>query len=61
MREVTVPPVATVGDTANLTDPVWDNAEQFPIAAENRTRPNPVAGEPPTVLGARFTVRLPTA
>jgi long-chain acyl-CoA synthetase len=30
MREVTVPPVATVSDRANLTDPVWDNAEQFP-------------------------------
>jgi long-chain acyl-CoA synthetase len=30
MREVTVPPVATVGDETNLTDPVWDNAERFP-------------------------------
>ena len=30
MREVAVPPVATVSDAANLTDPVWDNAEQFP-------------------------------
>jgi len=30
MREVAVPPVAVVGDATNLTDPVWDNAEQFP-------------------------------
>ena len=26
MREFSVPPVVTVGDAANLTDPVWDNA-----------------------------------
>jgi two-component system sensor histidine kinase ChvG len=31
------------------------------IWAENRTRPSTVPGEPPTVLGARFTVRLPRA
>ena len=30
MREFSVPPVVTVGDTANLTDPVWDNAETAP-------------------------------
>ncbi len=30
MREFSVPPVATVGDAANLTDPVWDNAEVAP-------------------------------
>ena len=28
MREFSVPPVVTVGDAANLTDPVWDNAER---------------------------------
>jgi long-chain acyl-CoA synthetase len=27
LREFTVPPVVTIPDTANLTDPVWDNAE----------------------------------
>ena len=31
------------------------------IWAENRTRPSSAAGEPPVVLGARFTVRLPAA
>jgi two-component system sensor histidine kinase ChvG len=31
------------------------------IWAENRTRPSKNAGEPPIILGARFTVRLPAA
>jgi two-component system sensor histidine kinase ChvG len=31
------------------------------IWVENRTRPNKNAGDPPVVLGARFTVRLPAA
>lgn len=30
MREFSVPPIVTVGDSANLTDPVWDNAEAAP-------------------------------
>ncbi|MBG6099684.1 long-chain acyl-CoA synthetase [Micromonospora vinacea] len=30
MREFSVPPIVTVGDAANLTDPVWDNAEVAP-------------------------------
>ena len=30
MREFTVAPVAVIADTANLTDPVWDNADRFP-------------------------------
>lgn len=30
MREFSVPPIVTVGDAANLTDPVWDNAEAAP-------------------------------
>jgi long-chain acyl-CoA synthetase len=30
VREFSVPPVVTVGDAANLTDPVWDNAEVAP-------------------------------
>ncbi|HET6212703.1 MAG TPA: AMP-binding protein, partial [Micromonosporaceae bacterium] len=34
MREFSVPPVATIGDAANLTDPVWDNAEAAPDTAQ---------------------------
>ncbi|MDG4832228.1 AMP-dependent synthetase/ligase [Solwaraspora sp. WMMD1047] len=34
MREFSVPPVVTVGDSANLTDPVWDNAEAAPDAVQ---------------------------
>lgn len=34
-------------------------AHRGTIVAENRTRPAPNPGEPPEVLGARFTVRLP--
>ncbi|RKN34686.1 AMP-dependent synthetase/ligase [Micromonospora musae] len=30
MREFSVPPIVTVGDSANLTDPVWENAEAAP-------------------------------
>ncbi|MGA8116796.1 MAG: AMP-dependent synthetase/ligase [Actinocatenispora sp.] len=30
MRELTVPPVVTISDDANLTDVVWDNAENYP-------------------------------
>ncbi|WLS48535.1 AMP-dependent synthetase/ligase [Micromonospora profundi] len=30
MREFSVPPIVTVGEAANLTDPVWDNAEVAP-------------------------------
>ncbi|MEN3309639.1 MAG: long-chain acyl-CoA synthetase [Micromonosporaceae bacterium] len=30
MREFAVPPVATIGEAANLTDPVWDNAAVAP-------------------------------
>jgi long-chain acyl-CoA synthetase len=30
VREFSVPPVATIGDAANLTDPVWDNATEVP-------------------------------
>jgi long-chain acyl-CoA synthetase len=30
VREFSVPPVVTVGDAANLTDPVWDNADAAP-------------------------------
>ena len=30
MREFSVPPVVTIADDANLTDPVWDNADGAP-------------------------------
>ncbi|SBT48515.1 AMP-dependent synthetase/ligase [Micromonospora narathiwatensis] len=30
MREFSVPPIVTVGDSASLTDPVWENAEVAP-------------------------------
>ncbi|MFD2763262.1 AMP-dependent synthetase/ligase [Micromonospora eburnea] len=30
MREFSVPPIVTVGDSANLTHPVWENAEVAP-------------------------------
>lgn len=50
VREFSVPPIATIGDTANLTDPVWDNAEVAPDAVQfaRRTRgtaDTPTAGE----------------
>ncbi|GII21999.1 AMP-dependent synthetase/ligase [Planosporangium mesophilum] len=34
MREFSVPPVAIIGDSANLTDPVWANAAQAPDAIQ---------------------------
>jgi long-chain acyl-CoA synthetase len=34
VREFSVPPVVTVGDTVNLTDPVWENAEVAPDTAQ---------------------------
>ncbi|MCI4061853.1 long-chain fatty acid--CoA ligase [Micromonospora sp. R77] len=34
MREFSVPPIVTVGDAANLTDPVWANAEAAPDAVQ---------------------------
>ncbi len=34
MREFEVPPVATIHPTANLTDPVWENAEVAPDAPQ---------------------------
>ncbi|MBB4961143.1 AMP-dependent synthetase/ligase [Micromonospora polyrhachis] len=34
MREFSVPPVVTIGEAANLTDPVWDNAETAPDAVQ---------------------------
>ncbi|MEU7801312.1 long-chain fatty acid--CoA ligase [Micromonospora arborensis] len=42
MREFSVPPIVTVGDAANLTDPVWDNAEVAPDAVQF-ARPAPGA------------------
>ncbi|SDZ06372.1 long-chain acyl-CoA synthetase [Micromonospora pattaloongensis] len=40
MREFSVPPVVTIGDAANLTDPVWDNAELAPDTVQF-VRPTP--------------------
>ncbi|MEE6260547.1 AMP-dependent synthetase/ligase [Plantactinospora sonchi] len=34
MREFSVPPAVTIGDAANLTDPVWDNAEEMPNSVQ---------------------------
>ncbi|HEX2771951.1 MAG TPA: AMP-binding protein, partial [Micromonosporaceae bacterium] len=34
MREFSVPPVVTIGDAANLTDAVWDNAETSPNSVQ---------------------------
>ncbi|MBG6064017.1 AMP-dependent synthetase/ligase [Micromonospora ureilytica] len=42
MREFSVPPIVTVGDAANLTDPVWDNAEVAPDSVQF-ARPTPGA------------------
>lgn len=36
MRELSVPPVAAIGDTDNLTDPVWDNADKAPDEVQFR-------------------------
>ncbi|MET8279069.1 long-chain fatty acid--CoA ligase [Micromonospora sp. NPDC005174] len=42
MREFSVPPIVTVGDAANLTDPVWDNAEAAPDTVQfARATPSP--------------------
>jgi long-chain acyl-CoA synthetase len=38
VREFSVPPVVTVGDAANLTDPVWDNAVAAPDVVQFRRR-----------------------
>ncbi|GIF48513.1 long-chain acyl-CoA synthetase [Asanoa ferruginea] len=38
MREFSVPPVVTIGDAANLTDPVWDNAVVAPDTVQFRRR-----------------------
>ncbi|WP_320067126.1 AMP-dependent synthetase/ligase [Micromonospora sp. RTGN7] len=44
MREFSVPPIVTVGDSANLTQPVWDNAEAAPDAVQF-VRPARSAGQ----------------
>lgn len=38
MREFSVPPAATIADSATLTDAVWDNAELAPDAIQFRAR-----------------------
>ncbi|MDG4788874.1 long-chain fatty acid--CoA ligase [Micromonospora sp. WMMD1102] len=44
MREFSVPPAVTVGDAANLTDPVWDNAEEAPDSVQFVRRAVDAAG-----------------
>src|SRR5215471_19317069 len=34
VREFSVPPITTIGDAANLTDLVWDNAANAPDVAQ---------------------------
>ncbi|MEU7609941.1 long-chain fatty acid--CoA ligase [Micromonospora sp. NPDC049204] len=55
MREFSVPPIVTVGDAANLTDPVWDNAEVAPDAVQF-ARPTPGA-EGAVTVWAEVTCR----
>ncbi|GAA2700517.1 AMP-dependent synthetase/ligase [Micromonospora olivasterospora] len=45
MREFSVPPIVTVGNAANLTDPVWDNADAAPDAVQF-VRPGRSVGQP---------------
>jgi long-chain acyl-CoA synthetase len=47
VREFSVPPIVTIGDAANLTDPVWDNAEVAPETVQF-ARPTPGTGGGPT-------------
>ncbi|MEU8182670.1 AMP-dependent synthetase/ligase [Micromonospora sp. NPDC049044] len=55
MREFSVPPIVTVGDAANLTDPVWDNAEAAPDVVQFA---RPVPGAEGTVTAwAEVTCR----
>jgi long-chain acyl-CoA synthetase len=42
VREFSVPPIVTVGDSANLTDPVWTNAEAAPDAVQFARPAGPV-------------------
>ncbi len=41
MQEFSVPPVAVIGAAANLTDLVWDNADQAPQAVQFARRDTP--------------------
>lgn len=48
MREFSVPPVVTIGEAANLTDPVWENAEAAPDTVQFvRRTAAPAAGAAP--------------
>ncbi|SCL16306.1 long-chain acyl-CoA synthetase [Micromonospora nigra] len=51
MREFSVPPIVTVGDSANLTDPVWDNAAAAPETVQF-IRPG-AAGQAPVEVTCR--------
>ena len=41
MREFSVPAVATITGTTNLTDPVFDNADRFPHTVQFARRDTP--------------------
>src|SRR5262245_8826930 len=45
MREFSVPPVVTIPATANLTDPVWDNAQRHPRTVQFQRRPRSGTGD----------------
>jgi long-chain acyl-CoA synthetase len=34
VREFSVPPVVALSDATNLTDPVWENADQYPSTVQ---------------------------
>jgi long-chain acyl-CoA synthetase len=51
MREFSVPPVVSISEAANLTDPVWDNAERYPNTVQFVRE---VAGERAEVTCAQF-------
>ena len=54
MREFSVPPVATISDSASLTDPVWENAIDFPHTVQFARRGTESGGEWQDVTCAGF-------
>ncbi|WP_434741058.1 AMP-dependent synthetase/ligase [Micromonospora sp. SH-82] len=56
MREFSVPPVVTIGDSADLTDPVWANAEAAPDAVQF-VRPEPAGADGPDATWVDVTCR----
>jgi long-chain acyl-CoA synthetase len=54
VREFSVPPVATISDNASLTDPVWENATDFPDTVQFARRNPESGGEWQDVTCAEF-------